>query len=410
MLMETTSAVSAKSESYPQLFFAFPDGVFDYVCAECTALCCKGHGFGGSFERELRVLFARYPQMETMALSRNGDQITLATTGSGCVMLDNDNFCRIEKELGKDKKPNICNLFPFNLFTRIGKTVAVMPHFLCPLRAVVPARPGEVQGTHALIEAEIRKSRLLDRTYVKTAVQPARLHSSTTEIEVIEREKAFRDLCSQALGMSRFTDTLMSASADPQGLAAFVQRARRILGYESAPRSLERDIFDDLLLACAAPYRIGFLDLAAEEILRVLAIAETIVRRAWFGATQIPTFQGLANTVASFRAVEALLAYGDEDFDFGRLTQKTFSFQNAELTFAAFIAARNVAEKGVLGALEQAIPSGMSVADRSVLLMRLGELMQTTKSKRTRKHGATVDKILSLQDSGQGQALASVPS
>ena len=31
----------------PEIFFAFPDGVFHHVCAECTALCCRGQGFAG---------------------------------------------------------------------------------------------------------------------------------------------------------------------------------------------------------------------------------------------------------------------------------------------------------------------------------------------------------------------------
>ena len=80
------------------------------------------------------------------------------------------------------------------------------------------------------------------------------------------------------------------------------------------------------------------------------------------------------------------------------MTQKTFSFLDAELTFAAFIGVQNAADRGVLGALEQAIPPKMSVADRSILLMRLGEVLQRTKSKRSRKHGAVVDKIISSQD------------
>ena len=52
----------------------------------------------------------------------------------------------------------------------------------------------------------------------------------------------------------------------------------------------------------------------------------------------------------------------------------------------------------MLAALEEAILADMSVADRSVLLIRLGELMQTTKQKTKRKNGAVVEKILALQD------------
>jgi hypothetical protein len=104
-----------------------------------------------------------------------------------------------------------------------------------------------------------------------------------------------------------------------------------------------------------------------------------------------------------------LLAFADEVFDFGKVSQKTFSFRDAELTFAAFIAVHNASEIGMLGALEQAIPPEMSVADRSILLMRLGDVLQTTKSKRSRKHAAVVDKIISLQENGrETESLVSV--
>ena len=378
-------------------FFAFIDGVYDYVCAECTALCCKGHGLGGNLERELRPLFARYPQLESMAISRTGGQITFASTGGGCVLLDVDNFCRIEKELGKDKKPNICNLFPFNAFSKIGKTIVVMPHFLCPLRAVVPAAPGEVRGTYAFIEDELQKSKLLDNAYVKNFVAPARLHPSLDETSAIERERAFRDRCASALGIDRFSDVLMNAAADASALSVFLERARRILGYQTAAQSNGRDLIDDLLLTLAGPYRISLLDLSDEGVLRALAIAELIIRRAWAGATITPSLQGIANTAATFRPVQALLADGDERFDFGRVTKKTFSFSEAELTFAAFITTQNSLEKGVLDALDEAISPGMAVADRSVLLMRLGQQMEAVKSKRKRKHGTVIEEILASQ-------------
>jgi hypothetical protein len=111
--------------------------------------------------------------------------------------------------------------------------------------------------------------------------------------------------------------------------------------------------------------------------------------------------QGICNTAATFRPIQALLADGDERFDFGRITKKTFSFSDAELTFAAFIATQNSREKGILGALDEAISPGMAVADRSVLLMRLGQQMEATKSKRKRKHGAVIDEILASQGNNQ---------
>jgi len=402
-----SSAQSSKTEPAFDLFFAFIDGAYDYVCAECTALCCKGHGLGGNLERELRPLFARYPQLETMAISRTGGQITFASTSSGCVLLDVDNFCRIEKELGKDKKPNVCNLFPFNAFSRIGKTIVVMPHFLCPLRAVIPARPGEVQGTHAFIESELDKSQMLDKAYVKNFVAAARSHPSLDETCTIERERNFRDRCATALGVDRFSDVLTESAADAAALHVFLERARAILGYESATQSaVRRDVIDDLLLTFASPYRISFLDLSDEAVLRALGVAELIVRKAWEGATIMPGLQGIANTAATFRPIQALLADGDEPVDFGRVTKKAFSFSDPELTFAAFIATQNSVEKGVLGALDEAISPAMSVADRSVLLMRLGNQVEAAKSKRTRKHGAIIDKVLASQGTNEAVQIA----
>ena len=401
------SADLSKKEPAVELFFAFIDGAYDYVCAECTALCCKGHGLGGNLERELRPLFARYPQLETMAILRTGGQVTLATTGSGCVLLDTDNFCRIEKELGKDKKPNICNLFPFNSFSKIGKTVVVAPHFLCPLRAVVPARAGEVRGTHAVIENDLRKSQMLDKAYVKSLVAPAHLHPSLTEGAALERERKFRDRCAKALGVARFSDVLNESADDASALRAFLERARRILGYERTASSSERDIFDDLLLMFASPYRMGLLDLSDEGVIRALAVAELMVRRAWTGARITPNLQGIANTVGTLRPIQALLARGDECLDFGRVTKKTFSFSAADLTFAAFITTQNSVEKGILNALDEAISPGITVADRSVLLMRLGTQLEATQSKRARKHGRVIEKILASQSNNQAQASAS---
>lgn len=348
----------------------------------------------------MRPLFAHYPQLEALAMARNGDQITFATPTGSCLMLDTDNLCRIEKELGRDKKPNVCSLFPFNSFTKVGMTVVVMPHFLCPLRASVPARPGQVQGTHALLEAGIRKSAMLTRDYVKDLVPAARPHPSLTAIETIERERTFRDLCAQGLGSRRFSEVLMAASSESTELEAFLRRAARLLGYSSAIEPGEHDVVDDLLIAFASPYRIGFLDLTAEEILRVLGLAEISVRRTWSGALQPHTLQGLASTIGTFQAIQFLLASGDQPFDFGRVTKKAFTFRDSDLTFAAFITVQRSAQVGLLAALEEAIPADMSVADRSVLLLRLGELVQTTKRRRKQKHGVVVDKILALQDEG----------
>jgi hypothetical protein len=205
------------------------------------------------------------------------------------------------------------------------------------------------------------------------------------------------------LGVSRFTDVLTNFSADAPALQAFTERARCILGYNSSKRAPEPDALDGFLLAFASVYRIGVLDLTGEEILRALAVAEIMTRRVWSGLPQEPTLQGVANTLTALKPIQILLAHGDERFDFGKVTKKTFSFRDAELTFAAFIAARHAPDAGVFAALEQAIPPGMSIADRSVLLRRLGEIMQTVRLKPRRRKGAIVEGILSSQDLGDNR-------
>ena len=255
-----TQKLSNETGATP-IYFAFPDGVFNYVCAECTALCCKGHGFGGSLEKELRPLFVLYPQIESMAIRREGDYVEFATLSSGCLLLDTDNWCRIEKEHGKAAKPSVCNLFPFNNLTLIGKAIAVRPHFLCPLRIQVPARPGFVEGTHATLETVIRSSPMISPEFMSTRKPPFRMNPSMNADSVLEREVSFRDICSLGLGQSSFAEVLRSVSADPDALDGFVVRAAKILGVPVP--SQPRDSVDDLLIALAPPLRLEMLHLSS---------------------------------------------------------------------------------------------------------------------------------------------------
>ena len=57
----------------------------------------------------------------------------------------------------------------------IGDAIAVTPHFLCPLRLTVPARPGEVEGSHDRVEALVRESPILASgltDFLRSAVEP----------------------------------------------------------------------------------------------------------------------------------------------------------------------------------------------------------------------------------------------
>ena len=388
--------MSSQSNNSVPLYFAFPDGVYHYVCAECTALCCKGGGLGGSLKREFRSLFVLYPQVESLAVSRDGDSVSFVNTVDGCAFLDADNRCRIEKEHGKALKPSVCSIFPFNNLRKIGKTVVVTPHFLCPLRLILPASPGEVQGTHSAIEASIRDSELLSKEHVRSLSRPLFMHPSTDAVLAIDQERKFRDLCSVSLGRQSFSDTLKKASHDGAALEKFVGRAARVMGIEVPPKSQPRDHLDDLLLAIAPPYRSSMLGLASEQMLRALAVAELTLRRACSLAKLPINLQGVMQMASTFGPTQRLLAYGDEPFDFvTHISKKELAFGDPQLTFAAYLFQRQGdGPAGVLSTLEEAILPEMPVSDRSVLFQRLGNLVDQKRSK-LEKQKAIKDKMVS---------------
>ncbi len=369
------------------LFFAFPDGVYHYVCAECTALCCRGQGFSGSLDREMRTLLQIYPALGSVSTGRVADHVSITTPTGRCFFLDGDNLCRIEKEHGKATKPGVCVLFPFNVFTRIGAAVAVSPHFLCPLRLQVPPWSGAAEGTHADLEAAIRDSRMLDPAYVKSFLTPARLHPDLKPRAVVVRESTFRDACSQALDHGRFVSTLLDASTDRAALDSRVDRGTRLLGLDPPSRPAARDPIDDLLLALASPLRLGLLSLSSEGMLGALALAERILRHTRALSPEAPSLQGAYQVLSGLFPVLRLLARGDEPLEISRAANlKSPSFGVPELVFTVhrFWSAFKSTPQ-TLTALEQAVPPTLSPSDRTVLFHTLGSQMDQVILKRGKK-------------------------
>jgi hypothetical protein len=322
-----------------------------------------------------------------MAVTRSGDILSFANPAGGCFFLDSDNLCRIEKEHGKNLKPGVCVLFPFNVFTRIGETVAVSPHFMCPLRLQVPARPREVKGTHASIEADVRESELLSNESTPDRKSGALLHPSLDAMSVIKREERFRDACSGALGLETFRDTLRSQSEDHNALDDFLPRAAGVMGLDGFSRPSARDSIDDLLLALASPLRLSLLTLSSEAMLRALALAELILRQTTSLSSAAPTLQGAYQTLTAVGGAIRLLARANEPLE-GRAVSKLKSphFGDPELTFTAFSFYRGL-ESGnaVLGLLERVIPPSLTLTDRSVFLNQLGSQIDGSRPKRRQK-------------------------
>lgn len=377
----------ATSDTVP-LYFAFPDGSVHYVCAECTALCCRGHGFAGSLRREVPTLLNLYPALGSMTVGRLGDVVSFQTLpGGGCPFLRSDNLCGIEVDHGKAIKPGVCTLFPFNVFTRIGNTVAVSPHYLCPLRLQVPARPNEVAGTHAMIEPAVRESGLLEPAQVNAHMPTIPLHKSEEAASVLEREWRFRDACSAGLSRRRFDDVVRAASENPDALDAFRERAAKLLAIPGPSAHSERATIDDVLLVLAPSLRLGLLALPREGILRALLTGELIVRNVFGLWNKPPALQEANQLLQSAGPTLRLLSWNDQPLELARtLDVKLPPFGDPEMTFAGFAALRALGRPtGVLTALEKAVKDSFSTADRSILLGALAQKIEPALSPRARK-------------------------
>jgi hypothetical protein len=350
------------------IFFAFPDGVFHHVCAECTALCCRGQGFAGSLKREMNFVFRNYPQLASLVTEREGDIVTVATPTGRCFFLRNDNLCQIELDHGRARKPGICLLFPFNDFSRIGNTLVVAPHFMCPLRLNLPAAPGKVEGTHANVAKAIKETNLGEADYVRGFVGTAKLPPGKTATEVLKREREFCNRCTESLGKAQFRDVLAASSEDPSALWAFRKRVAKLLGWTLPAQQDSRDALDDILIASAPAYRVESLFLTDEALLRFLSLSELLVRRVYSMSIGAPTLQGVFGVIEDMRPALRLLAWGDAKPPLKKVSLKSPEFGDSNLVDSAQKFLNWMPVKGVLPALEKALPPEFKPADRIVVV------------------------------------------
>lgn len=362
------------TKSRPDLYFAFPDGVLHFVCAECTALCCKGFGFGGSLERHVRSLFVLYPALESTVVSRTADVVELSTPSSGCHFLEPDNRCGIETRHGKTAKPGICSLFPFNLLRRIGSTIVVGPNFLCPLRVSVPARPGSVEGTHASLVDAVEDSGLLGLDGRGSHISSVPARAGVAAGQVIREETAFRNGCADAIGREPFRAVLRRFASDPSNFDDDVRRTGAIAGIDVGVSAPGPDRLDEVLLAIAPTLRLEYLRLSPDGVLRALAMTEALLRTESALSDRVLDPQVAFRNAAVRKVGIQLLAHGDEPLSLKRsLPAKAPPISDPQLTFAAFLAMRGLSNGlGVASAFEAALKPEVATADRMTLLMSLG--------------------------------------
>lgn len=357
------------------IFFAFPDGVFHHVCAECTALCCRGQGFAGSLKREMNFIFKNYPPLASLVTEREGDVVTVATPAGRCFFLRNDNLCQIELDHGRARKPGICLLFPFNDFSRIGNTLVVAPHFMCPLRLNLPASPGKVEGTHASVAKAIQETTMGEADYVRGFVGTAKLPAGRTAQEILQREKSFRDMCGEALGRAKFRDVVEENSSSPAELRSFRKRVAKLLSWSVPAQKEERDDIDDILIASASAYRLESLYHTDEGLLRFLTLAELMARRVYQMSLSPATLQGVYGVIEDMRPALRLLAWDDEQPPLKKVILKTPEFGDTKLMASAQKFLNLMPSKGVIPALEKAFGPKFTADERMAIVRQSADVV-----------------------------------
>jgi hypothetical protein len=334
-------------------------------------------------------LLVLYPALEGAVNWRRGEVITLHNPVLGCYFLQEDNRCGIEVKHGTQLKPGLCRLFPFNNFSRLGGDIVVLaPHFLCPVRVVLP-RSDNVEGRHHKLIHAAKESFLLDHGDFSVNVAPLALATGQTPQGALQQETEFRDACSDSLQTTRFYEVLARSSTDPDSLKRFLHRAALVCGVvPAAPQG--RDYLDDILLVLASYWRLKILSLGRERMLRVLALAEVLIRRLASLSPRTMTPQEVDHFYLEMVPACHLLSQAESPMIVPNAFRNVPPFGTAELTFTAYRALRG-ATKNVLVAFEEAFSQNTPTHDRMAILIELGRhCANATASKKRKRTKGTV--------------------
>jgi hypothetical protein len=154
---------------------------------------------------------------------------------------------------------------------------------------------------------------------------------------------------------------------------------------EQPPAS--RDAIDDLLLAIAPAIRLEVLHHSGEGLLRFLALAELLARRAFSMGQSSPTLQGVYGVLEDMRPMLQLLAWADEAPELKKANLKSPSFGDPNLTYAAETFLHSMPACGVLGALEKAVQPLPSPADRTALVQQVAATVSNASKRRPLQMG-----------------------
>lgn len=357
------------------LQMAFPDGVFHYACSECDALCCRGHGFGGRLEREMSSLVQLYPSLRLALVEHTSGGVSFQNPARSCYFLEDDRQCRIQRDHGYELKPGVCVLFPFTNFRIVGTTALLRPHFLCPLRVILPADPASVEGSHAKISEAAEASGLLNLDDAEAAGLALRLPRGVRPDAILQREARVRDACAEALRRTSLLEVLSRFVPDRTAFDENYRRCAELLDLpEETPAGDGREL-EDILLAVLPGHRVDHLTVPDALWPLMHRVQAGIVRACTSLRRAAP--QDVYSVLEASAGLARLLAWGSSAAPIHWAKLKPGAFTGAERTFAAFRFQRAAAAgKPVLDAIENALAEIGSPLERVVFLRNLAEELQ----------------------------------
>jgi hypothetical protein len=365
------------STDIPDPFFAFPDGVLDYNCKECNKNCCENAGMILDVRRDMDLL-RLYPVLQKCALGIRDPYLNIAA--SPCELLDNDGFCRIQKEHGAHLKPEVCLLEPFGQFYKCGGIRIVVPNYSCNFTITVPAQPGKVEGSHSLLRDIVNNSAPFRGRH------PNRhpiygLHPSESPADFLRHQKILLDACTAGLGKQPFFTTLNALSNESKSLPDFYKRALGILDTAEIFKSSCQDNVDTILHIIASSLTFSMPGLSFDGRIRALALGEVLLRQLYnlnHGREDLHyAFKFLIDSGTGIRLLARYTEMLYLPFIERDKVMLPSHITHAPLVLAAHVFVTKIQKgKSIIEALEYAMDTNIPSAVRLAFLTELGEWVE----------------------------------
>lgn len=171
-------------ENKKKIFIPFIDGMLNYDCQECNALCCKQNGYIIMNAKDKKMLLQKYPSLRYFFVKET-KKLYWIFRYSECWFLESDGLCYIQKKYGYSSKPFICGVAPFYVVKYADEYVVITKE--CPKLCV---DKGNKNTSHKRIFKDAQETIDNDNVLEEISWSGRRLN---LEKEILESSKMFLD-------------------------------------------------------------------------------------------------------------------------------------------------------------------------------------------------------------------------